>query len=140
MREDKTFRIHFELGTAVDLYNYPNWNWYTANDADGRDPISFALYGSEDGNTWVLLDSASDASITNDRKVLAYTGDIDIGNITAETKKKYVKISGAWVEDTIGTYSAGENMELSDSTFNCTLPFKVVNGQLCIKYKKEVTS
>lgn len=75
-----TTSITFDMGSNkyVDISEYTQWCWYTANDGPNRDPVSFTLYGSQDGTNWVELDSAVDASITTTRKALAYTGNLSV--------------------------------------------------------------
>eukprot|EP01138_Halocafeteria_seosinensis_P015657 gb/GECG01015978.1/.p1 GENE.gb/GECG01015978.1/~~gb/GECG01015978.1/.p1 ORF type:complete len:660 (+),score=63.80 gb/GECG01015978.1/:1-1980(+) len=38
-------------------HKFDSYEWYTANDFAGRDPKSWTLHGSDDEETWVLLDS-----------------------------------------------------------------------------------
>ncbi len=52
-------------GNAVTFDGY---RWTTANDAVDRDPVSWNLYGSDDGNEWTLLDSREKQSITDSRR------------------------------------------------------------------------
>ncbi len=47
--------FEFPAPTAIDGYNLA-----TANDAAPRDPVSWSLYGSNDGADWVLLDTVKD--------------------------------------------------------------------------------
>ena len=68
---------------------------------------------------------------------VASTSEGHIAELTA-VQKSDITALGIPAQDT--TYTAGENMELSNNTFNCVLPFKVINGRLCVKYKKEVTT
>ena len=50
----------------------------------------------------------------------------------AAVQKSDITALGIPAQDT--TYTAGTNMELSSGTFNCTLPFAIVNGELCQVY------
>lgn len=68
-------KIDIDLGDNVlDLDQYTAWQWFTANDSPERDPVSFELQGSVDGSDFLTLDSATNASITTTRNILAYTG------------------------------------------------------------------
>lgn len=59
---------------ALDVNEFCVWRWWTGNDNYGRDPISFELWGSADGNTYELLDSAVKAEVTTERQAVAYRG------------------------------------------------------------------
>ena len=65
---------------GLDISTYKKFAWYTANDANGRDPVSWELYGSNDSSfvNAYLLNQEDDAEITTTRKVLAYTGNLII--------------------------------------------------------------
>ena len=68
-----------DLGEAVlDVNEFCNWRWWTANDNYGRDPISFELWGSEDGDTYKILDSAVKAEVTTARQAVAYMGKVEV--------------------------------------------------------------
>lgn len=56
--------IQLSTAQAIDSYSYT-----TANDATDRDPITWSLYGSNDGTNWTLLDSRSGQTITSTRNV-----------------------------------------------------------------------
>ncbi|MBO7654253.1 MAG: discoidin domain-containing protein [Kiritimatiellae bacterium] len=60
----------FELGSPMPIDGY---QWYTANDASFRDLVSWSLEISEDGTTWTEVDRQEDVSITEDRKVVAFS-------------------------------------------------------------------
>ena len=63
------------IPTPVDCTTYNMWEWWTANDASDRDPVSFALYLS-DGEHIVILDEQTDYDVTTSRNSLAYSGSI----------------------------------------------------------------
>lgn len=73
-----TFTIDLGENQSIDVQTYSRWQWYTANDASDRDPVSFFLALSNDGENYVEVDSVTDGSITTSRCVLAYTGDVTI--------------------------------------------------------------
>ena len=58
----------------IDLKEYPYFQWYTANDAIWRDPVSFTLQFSKDGATFVSTASVQSANITTNRNSHAYKG------------------------------------------------------------------
>ena len=53
------------------------YEWFTANDADARDPAAWRLQGSNDNSTWVDLDVQSGFSATTDRQTSAGVWTID---------------------------------------------------------------
>lgn len=58
----------------LDVQEFCNWQWWTGNDNAGRDPISFELWGSEDGDAYELLDFAVKANVPSTRQAVAYAG------------------------------------------------------------------
>ena len=71
--------IDIDLGSQMlDRTEYTSWRWYTANDAEARDPVSFELLGSVDGETYTSFDAVTSATIPTDRKALAYSGCIGV--------------------------------------------------------------
>lgn len=64
------------LGSSetIDISRYSRFQWYTANDCDWRDPISFEVQFSNDGVNFVKGAVVTNASITSSRYTLAYTG------------------------------------------------------------------
>lgn len=71
--------VQFDLGSGneINLDDYSKYYWYTANDAEGRDPISWTLYGSNDGNTWDVIDEQTNQTITSNRLSKAGEWSID---------------------------------------------------------------
>lgn len=69
--------VQIDLGSTnrLDLSQYSRVQYYTANDAEGRDPVSFDILVSNDGVNFNKCFSVTNASITSSRKTLAYTGD-----------------------------------------------------------------
>lgn len=61
-------------GETIDISRYSRFQWYTANDADWRDPVSFEVQFSNDGANFVKGAVVTNASITSTRYALAYTG------------------------------------------------------------------
>lgn len=68
--------LEIDLGVAerIDLGRYSRFRWYTANDVDGRDPISFEVRFSNDGVNFDVGVAVTNASIPTTRKAIAYTG------------------------------------------------------------------
>lgn len=83
-----TITIEFPL--EVDC---TEWEWYTANDSPGRDPSTFSVEVSSDGNTWVSGVSVSNFDATQSRKVLAYRGNIQNSGVY----QVLIKENGTWV-------------------------------------------
>lgn len=72
-----TFDI--DLGASeLDVSVWNAWRWYTANDTEQRDPISFSLSLSNDGINYTEIDSVIRMTTTTQRKAIAYTGTIVI--------------------------------------------------------------
>lgn len=92
-----TLTIDLGEGNRVDLGLYNTWQWYTANDAPERDPVSFSLDVSNDGTHWLSVDSVSGASITETRQALAYSGSITLPTFT---RVSYIESSGSEYVDT----------------------------------------
>lgn len=65
--------IIIELNNSIDLKNIIGYRWYTANDATDRDPISWIIYMSVDGNDWVEISKVENFTTTTDRNALAGT-------------------------------------------------------------------
>ena len=61
-------------GQTIDISKYSRFQWYTANDADWRDPVSFEIQFSNDGSNFIKGAIVTNASITSTRYTLAYTG------------------------------------------------------------------
>lgn len=68
--------LQIDLGSTetIDINKYSRFQWYTANDGDWRDPISFRMLFSVDGINFSDGVTVTNASITADRFTLAYTG------------------------------------------------------------------
>jgi hypothetical protein len=56
---------------------FDGYKWGTANDAPERDPISWNLYGSNNGTTWTLLDTRNDENITTNRQIYTSNYQLD---------------------------------------------------------------
>lgn len=116
-----TLTIDLGEGNHVDLGLYNTWQWYTANDEPGRDPISFSLDVSNDGTHWLSVDSVSDANITETREALAYSGSITLPTFT---RVAYIESSGTEYIDTGITPSESTRIDMDVqplSTSTCAL-------------------
>lgn len=58
----KDLIIQLSSAQAIDSYTYT-----TGSDASDRDPITWELYGSNDGSSYALLDSQTTVTITSSR-------------------------------------------------------------------------
>ena len=95
-----TITIDLGAGNTVDVAQYSRWQWYTANDRPNRDPVSFDLQISNDGNVWETADSVTGADITEMRETLAYTGQIETSQKAGYTQVEYLVFSGTQYIDT----------------------------------------
>ena len=94
--------ILIDLGVsgAIDIEKYKKWQWYTAQDAatyPERNLKSFSLWGSNDGNTFALLDSVTDYSAPLQNSVAAYTGSVR-GAVAWTEVTEQIYQSGKWVD------------------------------------------
>jgi len=71
------------IDNTVDV-TFDAYEWYTGNDAAARDPVSWTLEGSANGADWTLLDTQTDATITNTRTTA--TQQFDITEPSAELR------------------------------------------------------
>eukprot|EP01138_Halocafeteria_seosinensis_P006131 gb/GECG01006268.1/.p1 GENE.gb/GECG01006268.1/~~gb/GECG01006268.1/.p1 ORF type:complete len:348 (+),score=15.59 gb/GECG01006268.1/:1-1044(+) len=55
---------------AGSAYTFDSYEWYTANDNEGRDPKTWTLHGSDDRNHWFLLHEVTGYSGTSVRGTL----------------------------------------------------------------------
>lgn len=61
--------IDMGINNYIDINNYMYYAYYTANDTIGRDPISWTIFGSNNGSEGTTLDIQNDQEITNSRKI-----------------------------------------------------------------------
>jgi autotransporter-associated beta strand protein len=62
--------------------SFDEYRWYTANDANWRDPTSWKVETSLDGMAWTTVDERSAQTITTDREALA--ADCKIGTVNGK--------------------------------------------------------
>lgn len=72
--------------------NFTGWEWYTANDASGRDPVSFTAEVSSNGNDWTTISSESNYNTPTARNTLAYQTETSNG-----VYEVLIKENGTWV-------------------------------------------
>lgn len=70
--------LTIDLGTGIDIGTYYKYKWYTADDYNKRDPITWTLEISSDWNNWTTVSTITNATITTSRKALAWTWDMII--------------------------------------------------------------
>lgn len=87
--------VTIDASENIDFSVYNKWDWYTANDASERDPITYTLYASQNGTNWEEIDTVVDEIPTSARQVKAYTGDMKVGT---KVLKKYINAYGQWLE------------------------------------------
>lgn len=71
-----TIKIDLGAGNAINFENYTKYRYYTADDQNTRDPISWNLYGSEDEDEYFILDVREGETVTTTRKAIAGTWEI----------------------------------------------------------------
>lgn len=100
--------IDFEPDVPISTSTVNGWQWWTANDSFGRDPVTFDLQLSFDGgNKYFIVDHAENASITVNRNAIAYTNGLVVENgIIIDT---YCKVNGVW-QPLIGTNISDVNL------------------------------
>ena len=97
--EDALWWVVFKTSSPVAVSGY---TFTTANDANGRDPKSWTLYGSnsesqpgKDDGSWEVIDSKTDQSFTTERFTDQH---FDVGKSTG-TAYKYFKLEITKVRD-----------------------------------------
>ena len=64
--------LQLKMKDSQNPQRLSGYKWYTANDSQARDPASWRLLASNDGENWQTLDVATAIKVTSNRKVLAY--------------------------------------------------------------------
>lgn len=86
------------IPNGIDFSIYNTWSWWTANDTRQRDPISWQLYASNDGETWELLDEQTNYEVTTTRKAQAYSAQLNVSGGETIIINKFVKINNEWID------------------------------------------
>ena len=107
-------QIDLGEGNEINLNQYKKWQWYTANDSQGRDPITFSILFSNDGENWECGDSVCDVNITTDRLVLAYESEIyasSFGNIKVKINNEWKDVVSIFTK--LGAWSSISNAKVN---------------------------
>jgi hypothetical protein len=81
--------VTIQFANAINIFDYPIFEYWTANDSSERDPVSFDISVSSDGVDYYDVLNVKSANITSNRKALGYQG--NIFNALA-----YYKAQNAW--------------------------------------------
>ena len=102
-----TVTIYLPTGSSINTETYTKFGWFTANDIEDRDPISWELYISEDGINYELADTRIQQTIPSERLTLAFR-DTYSGGATGETiiEDIYYKKSGVWLKSNFSSGSS----------------------------------
>lgn len=71
--------VTLDLGSSLACDGY---EWFTANDATDRDPVSWTLEGSDDNSTWTTVDTQTSVTITTSRLASAFSGSITASGVS----------------------------------------------------------
>lgn len=96
---NKPLVITFEMTDPIAVGSY---SFTTANDASGRDPSSWTLFGSNDGTTWTMLDDLSDIRLTDNR---FYTQNFAVNN---EDEYSFYKFEVTKLKSVTNVFQLGE--------------------------------
>jgi hypothetical protein len=58
----------FELSTPINAQDLKNYRWFTADDQEGRDPISWEVYVSPNGGDWICVHEVTNATVPTARQ------------------------------------------------------------------------
>ena len=107
--------IVFSLGETITLDSKTTYTYVTGNDEVSRDPISWVLYGSEDGTNWEELDSQTDfTSVTGRLTETLANGFLTKINSGGIIKKKNLIISNDINASTLLEQVIDENFEVTN--------------------------
>ena len=125
-------KIYVDLATEK-TYRWGGSAYVEISESLALGETSTTAYRGDRGKT--AYDHATETKLTTATASglfkVASTSEGHIAGLTA-VQKSDITALGIPAQDT--TYSAGTNMELSSGAFNCTLPFAIVNGELCQVY------
>ena len=65
--KDGSCIIIIDLGKTFNLNDYPYYSYYTGNDYEDRDPVSWTIYGSDNGINYTVIDSRNKINPPTDR-------------------------------------------------------------------------
>lgn len=89
---ENPLEIYLTFALEFDIAAYPIFEYWTANDEPERDPISFDIDITLDGDRWINLVQARNETITQTRKVKGYEQNIS-GTFFL---KQWYKSNGNW--------------------------------------------
>ena len=105
-------QINLGGSDGIDISKYSRFRWYTANDADWRDPTSFRVLFSTDGTNFIEGVTVTNASITTSRHALAYVGNcLSDGKIGQTCHHNYSNSEGGLLSDK-KLQSVGNNVSM----------------------------
>lgn len=105
-------QINLGGSDSIDISKYSRFRWYTANDADWRDPTSFRVLFSTDGTNFIEGVTVTNASITTSRHALAYVGNcLSDGKIGQTCHHNYSNSEGGLLSDK-KLQSVGNNVSM----------------------------
>ena len=114
-------RLILDFGAPTEANGY---RIATANDADGRDPISWRVEGSHDNDTWAVLDIKTNASVPTARKTylpdfqLSTSGPDPIGSITGITLSNDLStVTLTWESTPATSYTIQRSPSMTASTW-----------------------
>ena len=87
--ESSPLVVTIALASAINIFDYPFFEYWTANDSSERDPVTFDVEVSSDGTNYYNVLSVIAANITTSRKVLGYQANIFKAQM-------YYKVNGSW--------------------------------------------
>ncbi|MCQ2392831.1 MAG: discoidin domain-containing protein [Kiritimatiellae bacterium] len=79
--------------TAPTPIAFNSYCWYTANDDYNRDPVSWTLEVSDDGENWTLLDKVDDRACPAARQSLAYASEPVGATLDPRVWARYLKFA-----------------------------------------------
>jgi len=133
---------------------FNGYRWYTANDANGRDPVVWSVDISDDGVNWTTVDyrdySASQGEITTSRKTLVGTWSMNVGSemdvisdMSATTVASPGELSVSSASETVGALSGDGTISLTDATLginaftNATFSGNITGSGSIVKWGSE---
>ncbi len=102
---------------------FDGYAWYTGNDANGRDPVTWTVETSMDGVNWTVVDTRSNQAITSSRNALAGTYDVAtqqtamniFSDVSATTVAAPGVLSVSRTSETVGSLSGNGAIRLNSS-------------------------
>ena len=115
--------LEFRFDEPLKIYGY---RWYTADDNNSRDPVSWTLSAfDDDDGTWHILDNVTSYNTTTTRKTLAYEYLLEYAdwvNETAETSN----YTGTWTRNVV--YGSDGKAEILGC--NAFVPYSASTGNV----------